>query len=300
MKVIYKLTNKINKKIYIGQTNNFKKRMNSHKSVAYNTNATSYNLPLYCAIRKYGWDNFLKEVVEEINDNESQSFVDERERFFIQYYNSLISQNGYNITVGGQGNARSKQKSFEEKLSLSHILSKKEILDIIEQLKQGIKISNIRQQYYPKISDSFIRNINAGLNFSNPDWEYPLHDYGSDNSVKLTIQEQEQVKNDIKANKTYKEIADKWKISIGLVSMINNGKVWKDDDESYPLCTKGSSKLHNKIWVKKVQKELINTNKTIKQIAKDYNKAYSTIKKINEGYSHKKPNYKYPLTSNRE
>ena len=99
MYYIYKFTNKINEKIYIGQTNNLQKRYNGHKSVSFNKNSSDYNLPFHCAIRKYGIENFNYEVLEEIDENESQEFVDEREIFFINEFKSLIDENGYNISL---------------------------------------------------------------------------------------------------------------------------------------------------------------------------------------------------------
>lgn len=112
----------------------------------------------------------------------------------------------------------------------------------------------------------------------------------------FTVEEQQQIKNEIKQNHFYKDISKKWNISNGLISMINNGKTWVDKNETYPLCTKGSSRIHNlKTWVEPVQKELLNGTLTIKEIAHKYEKAYSTIKKINSGSSHRNKKYSYPL-----
>ena len=56
--VIYKITNTINNKLYIGQTVDFNHRIRSHEETGFNKNAESYNNPLYRAIRKYGINNF--------------------------------------------------------------------------------------------------------------------------------------------------------------------------------------------------------------------------------------------------
>ena len=106
MYYIYKFTNKTNGKIYIGQTNNIQKRKNGHRSESFNEKSAGYNLPFHAAIRKYGWENFNFDILEEICDGESQEYIDEREIFFIQYYHSLKDENGYNITLGGQGQKR--------------------------------------------------------------------------------------------------------------------------------------------------------------------------------------------------
>ena len=107
--VIYKITNLKNQKVYIGQTNNFDARMRNHKSCAFNPKAKEYGLHLYYAIRKYGWESFSKEIIENIPDEESQEYVDERERFYISFYDSTNRDKGYNVDLGRQNGAK-KQK----------------------------------------------------------------------------------------------------------------------------------------------------------------------------------------------
>ena len=66
--------------------------------MAFQINHKESNKALYCAMRKYGLENFTFELIEEIND---YSISGEREKFFIQLYNSY--HNGYNETLGGDG-----------------------------------------------------------------------------------------------------------------------------------------------------------------------------------------------------
>ena len=85
-----------------------------------------------------------------------------------------------------------------------------------------------------------------------------------------------------------------------MISLINNGKQWYEREYNYPLKYCNNSRNHSaNTWVKDVQYDLINSSLTMKEISKKYDKAYSTIKKINYGNSHRNPTYKYPLTSNR-
>lgn len=298
MKCIYKITNKINGKVYIGQTINFTQRMRNHKSDAYNPNSKSYNKPLYCSIRKYGWDNFTKEIIEDYTDKFDWQDLNEREIFFIDYYKSLITQNGYNIETGGTQGERNKTPTYEEKLKMSKIFTPEQIKDIQQRMINGEKIGSIRKDYN-NLTKSYAENINAGLNFKNEKWNYPLHDYGKDKSSFYTDIEISYIKQDIKNNITYKEISEKWDLSIGMISMINNGKQWYDKNITYPLCLKGCSRIHNQVWVKQVQQDLMNSKMTMVDISKKYNKCYSTIKKINSGKSHYNDAYIYPLTSNR-
>lgn len=293
------MQNLINNKIYIGQTNNFKVRMNNHKSDAFNKKSSSYNSPLSSAIRKYGWENFQNNIIEEIPEsNEDWKITDQKEKYYIEYYCSLSNQNGYNISLGGQGCPK-RPLTYEEKLRQSRIFSKNEIKDIQRMLREGEQSFVIREKYYPRLSHSYIDNINNGVNFYNEEWKYPLNKF-LERSKYFTSQEIKQIKNDIRKDMSYKEIAEKWNISIGFISSINNGKSWYNKNEKYPLCTKNHSRLHNKIWVEAIQNDLINTNLPMTKIAQKYNKAYSTVKKINSGFSHKNNNFKYPLTSNRK
>lgn len=299
MKVIYVMENKINQKKYIGQTNNFQKRMIGHRSDANNPKSHSYSTPLSNAIRKYGWENFNNYIIEELPDETEYSYVDEREKYFIKHFHSLTTENGYNITIGGQGCPKP-TLSYEEKLLASKLFLPEEIKDIQNLLKLGTPIKNILEKYNDRLTRSFLDNINLGYNFKNDEWNYPLHSYKNEKHLQRSEEEMLAIQNDIIAGLTYSEISQKWNISNGMISLINNGSQWHNDNLQYPLCIKGSSRIHNlNTWVKDVQQDLLNSNLPMTEIAKKYNKAYSTIKKINSGNSHRDANYKYPLTSNR-
>lgn len=88
---IYKITNKINNKIYIGQSVDIKRRWSDEKSRS-NNNSLCLVSALYSALHKYGVDNFTFEIIEECNETQ----LNEREAFWINKFNS-IKPNGYNI-----------------------------------------------------------------------------------------------------------------------------------------------------------------------------------------------------------
>ena len=90
--VIYKYTNKLNGKVYIGQTVDEQRRINNHKKA-------SNNSLFHRAIRKYGFENFDYEVLERVD----KSLLNEREIYWIQYYDSTNKDIGYNLTSGGEG-----------------------------------------------------------------------------------------------------------------------------------------------------------------------------------------------------
>ena len=92
--IIYKITNKVNGKSYIGQTRytiEFRWKQHQHKKD---------NTYFHNAIHKYGIDNFSIEILEECDIKDLNS----REIFYIAKYDTF--KNGYNLTIGGDGNRR--------------------------------------------------------------------------------------------------------------------------------------------------------------------------------------------------
>lgn len=87
--VIYKITNLLNGKSYIGQTVDFERRKKDHLKA-------KDNYAIHAAIQKYGQEKFSWEVIE---DNIPKELLNERESFWIEYYNTY--SDGYNETKGG-------------------------------------------------------------------------------------------------------------------------------------------------------------------------------------------------------
>ena len=94
MAYIYKITNSLNGKIYIGKTDySLEKRWKEHCRDS--KKVEIQNRPLYKAMCKYGIENFYIELIEETTQ------PDLREQFWIEYLGSF--KNGYNATLGGDG-----------------------------------------------------------------------------------------------------------------------------------------------------------------------------------------------------
>lgn len=94
---IYKISNKINGKIYIGKTNNISKRFTNHISRSKTLKTTQ---PIHFAIAKHGKNNFSFEIIETCKSEEEST---DREMFWIRELKSKEKQFGYNITDGGEG-----------------------------------------------------------------------------------------------------------------------------------------------------------------------------------------------------
>ena len=104
MAYIYKISNNINNKVYIGKTiSTIENRWAQHKYDY--KNRSGEKRPLYEAMKKYGIEYFYIEQIEEC----PTELVEEREKYWIKYYNSYIgfpNSRGYNATLGGDGTLR--------------------------------------------------------------------------------------------------------------------------------------------------------------------------------------------------
>lgn len=96
MSYIYKITNNINNKIYVGKTNlSIQKRFQQHCR-DYKKKSTEKR-PLYQAMQKYGIEHFYIEKIEEC----SPELASEKEQYWIAFYKGY--EQGYNATRGGDG-----------------------------------------------------------------------------------------------------------------------------------------------------------------------------------------------------
>lgn len=129
---IYKYQNKINDKIYIGQSVNIEKRYQQHLQAAKRKDERS-KTGIDFAIAKYGINNFIFEIIEECNPEQ----LDERERFWIEYFNSY--KNGYNRTTGGH--------SLQGEEHPRAILTKEQVWEIRELYGKRIKRSQVYQLF---------------------------------------------------------------------------------------------------------------------------------------------------------
>ena len=203
--IIYKYTNKINGKSYIGQTiQPLEKR---HKRHLYDSKTD--NLYFHRALQKYGSNNFELTILEE---NISSDQLDEKEKYWIKYYDTFyLNDNGYNMTEGGRwGNAPRK-------------LSDKDIEEIKNMLLEGsIQLKDIAKEY--NVSLSCISDINTGRTWFDNDLNYPLIPNGIKNTV-ITIDLFENVINLLKnTDLNYFEISLKLSLYEYTVGSINRGE----------------------------------------------------------------------------
>lgn len=148
---IYKITNLINGKIYIGKSINIKQRWNKHKEIP------NDGMSIHKAMLKYGINNFSFEVLEECNEYQ----LDEKEIYWINYYNTYLGE-GYNAAPGGEGASHPVKISNE---TLNNIIN-----DLQNHLELSIK--EIAKKY--QVSPTTISSINVGRSRQIKDIDYPI------------------------------------------------------------------------------------------------------------------------------
>lgn len=110
--IIYRATNRVNGKVYVGQTTDtLRRRIVTHKSGAKRTNLSNH---FHNAIRKYGLEQFIWEIIDNARSMEE---LNNKEIYWISHYRATEPEIGYNSQPGGKN--RSHNKATREKLSAS-------------------------------------------------------------------------------------------------------------------------------------------------------------------------------------
>lgn len=269
---IYKYTNLINNKKYIGQTNNFERRIKEHKSCSFNPKSVNYDDKIHQAIRKYGYENFKIEIIEVINNAENYDLVNERESFWIKQEQSLLTQWGYNVLEGG----RNCWKSF---------LSKEQVKDIKILIKNETPYSDIQKKY--PISKTFISDINSGKYFFDEQEIYPLCKYRISNDIYDAL-----IEDLLKPELTFKQLAERYDLAESTVKKFNYGTLQRGYYKGeYPI-----RKITPQQYKRQIIKDyLLNTNLLQKDIVKLTQTSDETVRRINIGAVDKDENLIYPL-----
>lgn len=154
---IYKITNKINGKIYIGSSIDIKRRWKEHKrQLDLNIHKNKY---MQNSWLKYGEENFKFEVIENVYFKDK---LIEREQFYVDFYKSYNRGNGYNVAVivdapmnHRKHSDKSKKIMREKKLGTKWSKSQKE--NKSKQVKGKPLIKNRKKVYQYKLNGEFIK-----------------------------------------------------------------------------------------------------------------------------------------------
>jgi len=155
---IYKITNNINGKCYIGRTKDINRRFSDHKRLAFTKSIhKEYEKALYRAFRKYGINNFTFEILEETE------FPIEREIYWIDFFQSNL--NGYNADAGGLGGSLPGHCSGERNGRAK--LTTEDIVQIRTDYNNGVRRRDCYLKYQDRIGISGFADIWQGKSWIN-------------------------------------------------------------------------------------------------------------------------------------
>lgn len=152
---IYKITNTITKKVYIGLSNNIEQRWKAHKKRYKLKSDKEYEKYLYRSFRKYGLEAFTFEIIEECPPEE----LSNREIYWISYYDSYA--NGYNETPGGEIICVGGEKHP------NHKLTEEDVKIIRNYYKNKARRKDIYNLYKNRIGESGFGKIWKGETWKN-------------------------------------------------------------------------------------------------------------------------------------
>lgn len=155
MHYMYKITNQINNKVYIGQTIDVGARWSAHKSKAKIENPVQY---ISRAIAKYGAENF---VFETIVICRTQEDADEIESILIYQYDSRDKQFGYNIKPGGNVAPHSEEtKQKQSQATFNQIATKGHPAQGTKRTSEQLQtLSKVRKEHPVKYTEEIRKNM---------------------------------------------------------------------------------------------------------------------------------------------
>lgn len=187
---IYKVTNKVNGKVYIGQTiQTIKNRWYEHCRTK-NISKAEKNMKIKRAILKYGKENFTVETLEECDS----ALLNDRERYYISYFDSY--KNGYNSTEGGQDGVKPLQTPEE--------IQK----EVVELYACGFSLRAISKEY--NIDKTTVKGILAVHNA-------PLR---ASRTYKLSQEDREEIVAKVNNGVSRKQIMEEYHISKSYLSQL--------------------------------------------------------------------------------
>lgn len=153
--IIYKITNKVNNKIYIGQTKTtLQKRWRRH---TWDCTTSNIRMAISHAIKKHGKENF---TIVEIDNASNLEELNEKEEYYIKLYNSM-SPNGYNLTSGGKVKLVSEETKIKISLSNKGKKASPETLKKLSESHKGFKVTEETKKKLSLINKGKTPHINT-------------------------------------------------------------------------------------------------------------------------------------------
>ena len=276
-----------NGKIYIGLSNNIKRRIKEH-------NTESRQALLYKVIQKYG-KIFEFDVLEEI-DSINRELLLKKEEEYIAKYKSNQKEFGYNLTPGGN--------TYMKYYNPNALFSEADLENIKEELLNSSLSELEIAQNYNCSQDTIIR-INTGKYYFNNKWNYPIrknkkfqNGEKNPNALLRDNQYNEIISLLKNSSLSMKEIAQQFNCSSSLISSINRGVTRKQKNIEYPIRKNKITKNYLKLSERDIDiiiSLLQDRDLTMEEIGKQFNCSRDTIGNINNGISYHRNNINYPI-----
>lgn len=291
---IYKIVFE-NNKVYIGLSNDIRRRLNEHlrKDVSEHP-----DLLISKALQKH---KIIDIEVLELIDEKDRVKLQEREKYWIQFYNSFQDRNkGYNMTAGGDG-------ASSGVYNTASYIEQSTVEKIYELLKNtSLTYEDIADQTCT--SYSIVSRINNGIHYHNSEISYPIRRvraerYETNNKHSSFYNNEQKLLNlieDLKNNiLSYKQLEEKYDVKKTTLSLINQGKKYRQDDCIYPLraIDKGAStrRIFTNEEMALIKEKLENSNASMGDIASIVKCDRKVISDINSGKRQNNLNWSYPL-----
>ena len=160
--LIYVIKNKINGKLYIGQTcRTVDARIKDHLAKV----RSGSMFPIHVAIRNFGWENFSVDVVARTDNLDILNFLEE---FYIDHYHSDVD--GYNLAPGGKRNC---MESDVVKDKHDRIMRTPEVREkISKSMKAHIAEHGVSDEHRKHVSEGLRRFYDSG---KKPNYRHPQH-----------------------------------------------------------------------------------------------------------------------------
>lgn len=270
---IYIIKNKINNKVYIGQSVDIMCRWYAHKNSAKGKSQDSYT-KIHTVMNELGIDNFYIEILEECE----YSKLDEREIYWIDFFNSY--KNGYNMTLGGDSNRGESNGR--------HLLTEEQVIEIRLAYGNKIPFREVYNKYKGIISK---RGLQKVWHFET--WKYILPEvYTEENRIWHATMAKANIDGNKKLGKNNKERACNEEEILKMRELREKGLSYKKISEiigrsastirKYCLFQEcpSNNKILNSIRVKNIETGLVFDSMT--EAAKWARTSYKTISKYKD------------------
>lgn len=287
-----------NNKSYIGQSQNIYRRIMEHNRYAFLGHGKHSIQICEKAINKYGQ---IKQIII-LQKNIPLEKLSEREKYWINFYQTTNKEKGYNILLG---------TNVSEERGITHpnsIFSKDQINDIYNLLinQTSLSLKDIAKKY--NVHPETIRRICYGYTYRNDKLIYPLRKNNHSSNKKELITDyfksEEELLN-LKNDLLYRwdltietDLIKKYHIPLQVLRDINQGRKFSDyGNYQYPIRKNNVRNIYNfsQEDIKNILNDLRYTKKSMTDIGKQHKNTHrDTISKINKGQTYIIKGYTYP------